>query len=125
MRVIYLTNDLAGSIDWRSIAAITRHALASVERGYRSLRSIIGVRKTIPVENMVWDSGGFAAFTHGLRVSVEDTIRVYKALAAREKDLFIILDYIPMYNEDPRTRLLKIRRNLENYIVMRERLGCG
>ncbi len=124
MRIVYLTHMLKDSIDWKAIARITRYALTSVEPGYSSLRRVLGIRRHIPIKYMVFDSGGFAAFTKGLNINVEKTILLYKAVKYNPlTDYLIELDNIPLYSDSRRTRFSKIRKNLENYIVMRQELG--
>jgi len=123
LRVVYLTHVLHDSIDWKAIAEITGYALVSVDVGYRSPGLVVGVRRRIPVRFLVWDSGGFQAFTKGLRVSVEDTIRLYRLAGFFDGDLLVELDLVPLYNDSRETRFEKIRSNLENYRVMVDVFG--
>ncbi|OYT39169.1 MAG: hypothetical protein B6U89_04620 [Desulfurococcales archaeon ex4484_58] len=101
------------------MARITRYGLTSVEPGYDSVRSVIGIRRFIPVKYMVFDSGGFIELTRGIKVRVYDTIKLYKYINYNENDLLIELDRIPLYSEDVNTRIKKIVENINNYIVMR------
>ena len=120
MRVVYLTHLLRDSIDWKAISKITSHALTSVEPGYSNIRAVIGVRKLIPVRNLIFDSGGFAAFTKGINVSVSRTIHLYKVVKYDPStDYLVELDHIPFYDEPMELRIEKIRKNLENYLIMR------
>jgi len=98
MRTIYLTHLLRDSIDWKAVARITSHALTSVEPGYMNIRAVIGVRRLIPVGNLIFDSGGFAAFTKGISVDVGRTILLYKVVGYDPStDYLVELDHIPFY----------------------------
>ena len=124
MRVVYLTHLLRDSIDWKAISKITSHALTSVEPGYSNIRAVIGVRRLIPVRNLIFDSGGFAAFTKGINVSVSRTIHLYKVVKYDPStDYLVELDHIPFYDEPMELRIEKIRKNLRNYLIMKRELG--
>lgn len=122
--MVYLTHLIKDSIDWKVIAKITGHALTSVEHGYTNIRAVIGVRRLIPVRNLIFDSGGFAAFTKGINVSVSRTIHLYKVVKYDPStDYLVELDHIPFYDEPMELRIEKIRKNLRNYLIMKRELG--
>ncbi len=68
---------------------------------------------------LMLDSGGYQLINKNLPFTLEETIEIYRLAKFRKDDFSIALDFCPLPNELPQTRLQKIKNSNDNFVKMR------